>query len=221
MSRMPYRLVCFDVDGTLVGRTTFVWETLHEQLGTDRAKRKQGWQDYFSGKISYSQWFEHDLALFRERGEVTRQRLAAAMSSLELNGGVHEALRRLKDAGLRLAVVSGSLDIVLERFELTGYFDDIFVNELYFDGPGRLIGWRATPFDIENKAAALDWLVAKYGLDLSLTAFVGDNFNDVSIAQRAGLAIAFNSSCEELIACSAVRVSGDDMRGILPHLLDE
>ena len=219
MSSLPYRLACFDVDGTLVGKTIFVWETLHDALGTDRDKRQQGWDDYFSGRIPYSQWFEHDIALFRERGEVTRQRLLEAMAPLELVDGVHEVLQTLRDAGLRLAVVSGSLNIVLEKFELADYFDDIFVNELFFDSRGSLIGWRPTPFDLERKAVALDWLVAKYGLALSQTVFVGDNFNDVSIARHAGKAIAFNSTCAELIECAAAHVPGGDLRDVLPHVL--
>lgn len=219
MAPPPYRLVCFDVDGTLVGKTVFVWETLHNELGTDEKQRKQGWEDYFAGRIPYSQWFEHDIALFREQGTITRQRLLDAMSGLELIDGVHEVLATLQAAGLRLAVVSGSLNIVLQKFELERYFDDIFVNELFFDRRGALIGWRPTPFDIERKAAALDWLVAKYDLELAETAFVGDNFNDVTIARRAGKAIAFNSTCQELIECAAAHVPSADLRGVLPHLL--
>jgi HAD superfamily phosphoserine phosphatase-like hydrolase len=219
MRSKPYPLVCFDVDGTLVGKTTFVWETLHDSLGTDRNKRQQGWDDYFAGRIPYSAWFESDIALFRERGAVTRGRLLEAIEGLRLLDGVHEVLETLKRAGLRIAVVSGSLNIVLEKFDLTGYFDDIFINELFFDRPGKLIGWRPTPFDVENKSGALDWLVAKYDLDLAQTAFVGDNFNDVSIARRAGLGIAFNSTCDELIDCTAVHEPGNDLRAVLPHLL--
>lgn len=219
MSSPSYRLVCFDVDGTLVGKTVFVWETLHDELGTDPAKRRQGWEDYFSGRIPYAAWFEHDIALFRERGAVTRAKLMAAMEGLELIAGVREVLGALRRHGLRMAVVSGSLNIVLEHFDLYGYFDDVFINELYFDRHGELIGGRPTPFDIERKAGALDWLVAKYGLARSETVFVGDNFNDVSIAKRAGKAIAFNSTCDELIDCADVHVPGADLRDVLPHII--
>lgn len=219
MSTSPVRLVCFDVDGTLVGRTVFVWETLHERLGTDPVRRRQGWDDYFAGRIRYHQWFDLDIELFRETGPITKQRLLDALDALALSPGTHETLGALRDAGTRLAIVSGSLDIVLEKFELRPYFDDIFINELFFDRAGALLACRATPFDIESKAAALDWLCAKYGLEPSMTAFVGDNFNDLSIARRAGRAIAFNSSCAELIACATANVAGDDLRGILPHLL--
>ncbi len=219
MSDFPYRLICFDVDGTLVGKTVFVWQTLHDRLGTDAVKRRQAYEDFSSGKISYGQWFDHDLELFREQGEVTRQRLLGAIAELELNPGAVEVLCRLKSAGLRLAVVSGSLNIVLEKLGILSYFDDVFINELFFGRDGRLVGTRPTPFDMDNKAGALDWLVAKHDLELSQTVFIGDNFNDVSIARRAGLAIAVGSTCEELIACSAVNIESDDLRALLPLIL--
>jgi phosphoserine phosphatase len=219
MRSFPYRLICFDVDGTLVGKTVFVWETLHERLGTDRAARRQAWDDFFAGRLAYADWFASDLALFRQCGPVTRQRLLAAIDTLELVPGAHQALAALRAAGMRLAVVSGSLNIVLEKFELGRYFDDVFLNELYFDSAGELTGSRPTPFDLDNKAGALDALTAKYGLALSETAFVGDNFNDLSIARRAGMALAFNSRCAELIACSRANLPGEDLREILPYLL--
>jgi HAD superfamily PSPase-like hydrolase len=219
MSSPPYRLVCFDVDGTLVGKTVFVWETLHERLGTDRVARKQAWDDFFAGRISYAEWFECDIALFQQCGPVTRDGLLAAIASLELVPGAHEALTTLREAGVRLAVVSGSLNVVLEKFDLVRHFDDVFVNELSFDGAGTLTGWRPTPFDLDHKARALEQLAATYQLELAETAFVGDNFNDLSIARRAGLALAFNSRCQELIDCSHVNLPGADLREILPHLL--
>jgi HAD superfamily phosphoserine phosphatase-like hydrolase len=219
MRSPPYRLVCFDVDGTLVGKTVFVWQTLHEQLGTDPVARKRAWEDFFAGRIAYAEWFECDIALFRQGGPVTRQRLLAAIASLELVPGAHEALTTLRDAGVLLAVVSGSLNIVLEKFDLVRHFDDVFVNELSFDAAGVLSSWRPTPFDLDNKAGALDWLTAKYQLGLAETAFVGDNFNDLSIARRAGLTLAFNSSCAELIDCAHANLPGHDLREILPHLL--
>ncbi|MBI4700060.1 MAG: HAD-IB family phosphatase [Deltaproteobacteria bacterium] len=219
MSQSRYRLVCFDVDGTLVGRTVFVWQTLHEHFATDAAERQKAWDDYFSGRVSYAQWFEHDIRLLRERG-ADRRRMLHAISALELVAGAHETLQALKDAGLVLAVISGSLNLVIEHFALGRYFDHVFVNELYFDREDRLIGWRPTPFDLESKAAGLEWLMGKHGLCAAETAFVGDNFNDLSIARRAGLGIAFGSKCEELVRACAVCVPGDDLRAILPHVLE-
>lgn len=218
MSQQLERLICFDVDGTLVGRTVFVWQTLHEYFDTDEEQRFQAYRDYRSGRISYDDWFESDIRLMLERG-LDEQKLGEALDRLEPVPGAREVLDALADAGEHLAVVSGSLNVVLSHFGLDGYFSDILINEISFDGEGRLVGWRPTPFDLENKAAGLDWLMAKYALAPTQTVFVGDNFNDVSIAKRAGLSIAFGAASEELVACSTVQVDDSDLRNILPYLL--
>ena len=218
MNSPRYRLACFDVDGTLVGKTVFVWQTLHDYFRTDPALRKKAHDDYCAGRISYGQWFEWDIRLLREQG-ADLSRMQQAISPLELHSGAHEMLAALRQAGLRLAVVSGSLNIVLDKFDLTRHFDQVFLNELFFGRQGQLIGWRPTPFDMENKAAGLEYLTSEYDLDINETVFVGDNFNDLSIARRAGLAIAFNSSCDELIECCHVRIESTDLRDLLPHIL--
>ena len=143
----------------------------------------------------------------------------AAEGPAETGPGVYEVLSNLKDRGYLLAVISGSLNIVLEKFDLAKYFDDVFINELYFDRAGELVGSRPTPFDLDNKAAGLEWLLDKYDLVHDQSVFIGDNFNDLSVARRAGLAIAFNTTCDDLIECAHVRVEEYDLRAILPHIL--
>ena len=58
---MPYKLVCFDLDGTIVDETVYIWETLHEYFQTDEAKRRTKTADFHSGKISYSEWAEWEV----------------------------------------------------------------------------------------------------------------------------------------------------------------
>jgi len=218
MSTNSHRLVCFDVDGTLVGQTIFVWQTLHDYFGTDPVLRKQAYDDYMAGRITYADWFEWDIRLLSEKG-LNRGRMLDAIDGLVLMEGVYDVLETLRGRGFILAIVSGSLNIVLERFDLSRFFDDILINELFFDDAGELIDRRPTPFDLENKAAGLDWLIEKHGLERRQTVFVGDNFNDLSIARSADISIAFNSSCDELIEASTVHVDGTDLRAILPHII--
>ena len=46
-----YKLVCFDVDGTLVDNVEFSWELLHDHFNIDKAKRKQAMEKYFKGEM--------------------------------------------------------------------------------------------------------------------------------------------------------------------------
>ncbi len=38
---MKYKLVCFDLDGTIVDDTVFIWQTLHEHFKTDKKKENK------------------------------------------------------------------------------------------------------------------------------------------------------------------------------------
>ena len=102
---LRYPLVCFDLDGTLVDDTIYIWKTLHETLETDPAARARASNDYFAGEISYAQWFEHDLALFRQAG-ATRGRLLEIIRELKPMPGARELLLHLRERGHILTVVS-------------------------------------------------------------------------------------------------------------------
>ena len=51
--KKPIKLVCFDVDGTIIHNIEFIWKTLHENLGTANEEREQYKEDFFSGKITF------------------------------------------------------------------------------------------------------------------------------------------------------------------------
>ncbi len=216
----PYDLVCFDLDGTLVQGTVFIWQTLHDFFGTDGDRRRKAKDDFHAGRISYRQWFEHDLELLGEAG-ATRDLMLAAIAGVRPTPGGHQTLAVLREAGLGLAIISGSIDLVLHRHYGQVSFEEVLINHLSFDHRGALVGGTPTDFDVDRKGAGLLEIARRQQVDPKRVAFVGDNYNDVSAARAAGLAIAFNPRSEELVETADVVVEGDDLRGILPHLLDE
>ncbi len=217
---LPYDLIAFDVDGTLVDDTVFIWKTLHDHFDTHRDRRDQAYSDYFSGRISYSDWFFNDIALLRERG-ATRNAIEEIVAGMHLTGGVSETLGVLRDAGVRLVVISGTLEVVVRHFELTPWFDEIYLNRFEYAPNGALIGGTPTPYDVGEKATGLRHIAAKAGIPMARTAFIGDNFNDVSIAEAAGFSIAFNCKSDELASVADVTIEGGDLRRILPYLLPD
>jgi phosphoserine phosphatase len=212
-----YRLVCFDLDGTLIDDTVFIWDTLHDHFFTDRRARRLAKKRFFAGEITYRDWFEHDLALLRGRG-ADRAGIDAALDAIRVMPGARETLQALKARGYRLAVISGSLDVVLERFFPEAPFDHVLINRLEFDDRGRIAGGEPTPYDLERKAEGLIECCRREGIDRSRSVFVGDNFNDVAAARCAGFAVAFNNKSAELAAAADLVIETRDLRDLLPLL---
>ncbi|MCP4677763.1 MAG: HAD-IB family phosphatase [Deltaproteobacteria bacterium] len=213
-TRLRYPLICFDLDGTLVDHTIFIWKTLHEAFQTDPVIRKEAYDNYFSQKISYKEWFATDLELLRAAG-ATEKRIRGILGSLKPMPGAAETLKELKRRGHILAIISGSLDIVVEHLFERNLFDHVLINKIYFDKVGQIIGGEPTRFDLEGKADGLRELARREKLPVSATAFIGDNYNDLWIAKTAGLAVAFNCKSEELREVCQVEVKERDLRGLL------
>jgi len=209
------RLIAFDLDGTLVDRTTYIWQTLHDHFGSDPTRREQAKADFFAGRIPYADWFAHDLVLLRER-KATRQAMLDCFADLHPVEGAKEILDTLAQRGYRLAVISGSLDVLLDHFFPSHPFHHVFINRLHFDESGHIQGGDATPYDLEGKARGLEELARREGLDLSQCAFVGDNVNDLDVMRVAGLAIGINIKHPDVAAAADLVLE----QGALSRLLE-
>jgi phosphoserine phosphatase len=209
-------LVCFDVDGTLVDDTVFIWQTLHDAVGTDSEEREHWSNAFWNNEITYSEWAQKDIDMWREKG-IGRSDIHRYIKALRPMKGALETLRTLYDDGHTLGIISGSLDIVLEHAfpDWKVLFSHIYLNKLIFDDD-VLTGIQTTPYDIDHKADGLFEMAHQTGFSLNDTVFIGDNFNDISVARIAGLSIAFNCKSDALKDASTFTTQGKDLRIVLP-----
>lgn len=214
---MRYPLVCFDLDGTLVDDTVFIWTTLHERFNTDPVRRDEAHRAALSGAMSYADWFHHDLKLLRERG-ANRRRIIEVVRDLRPMSGAKETLEELRRRGHSLAIISGSLGLVVDAFFSRSLFDHVLINEIFFHDDGRIAGGTPTEYDLDRKAEGLRHIAAKEGLSPSQCAFVGDNFNDLAAIELAGLGIAFNPKAEAIARAAKAVIWERDVRAILPYI---
>jgi phosphoserine phosphatase len=217
-----FDLICFDVDGTLVvhPQEMIVWEILNVRFNGSDAANRTRYEQYNNGEITYPEWVALDVGDWI-RARATRGQILEAISGLRLIDGTRGTLAELKRLGHQLAIVSGTLDIVLDTLLPEHPFDDVFVNRIFFDERGALTGWEPTPYDVDGKARALREMASREGVSLERCAFVGDSFNDVDIAREAGFSVAFNPKCEDLIKVCDVAVRGDHLGLLLPHLVED
>jgi phosphoserine phosphatase len=219
---MKYKLVCFDVDGTLVDNVEYSWQLFHDYFRTDVKKREQAKTRFFNGEISYKEWAEHDINLWLQKGAKKEDFFKAMKDSeIKLMAGTKETLQELKKKGLKLAIISGSINIILE-YLLPDYeeiFDDVFLSRLFFDKKGKITNVEATEYDMDGKALALKKIAERENLELNECVFVGDHRNDRKIAKEAGISIAFDAKDEELKKISDISIDSKDLRDILKHIL--
>lgn len=194
-----YDLICFDVDGTLVKHPTgkVIWEILNLRFtGSDEINQVR-YGMYQAGNLAYADWVALDVQGWIDAG-ATREGIEAAVREFAPVEGAVETVWELRRRGLKLAVVSGTIDVVIDTLFPRHPFDDVFSNRLVFDDAGRLTGWSATPFDLHGKPDAVRQLASKHGTELARVAFVGDGENDIPVVGVAGTIVAFHPRSAEL-----------------------
>ncbi len=217
---MKYRLVCFDVDGTLVDNVIYSWEIFHDYFKVDMKRRENARKQFFDGKINYEEWALHDISLWKEKN-ARKNDFLEAIKPLKLMNGAIETVRELKNRNLKLAVISGSINVILETLMpyYNKYFDDVFLNRLVFDKNGNIIDLKITPYDIDGKAEAMKTIASKENISLNECVFIGDHRNDIPVMKECGLSIAFDPKDDELRKIADVVIEKKDLREVLKHII--
>ncbi|MFM9270553.1 phosphoserine phosphatase SerB [Halomonas elongata] len=185
--RRHRRLVCFDMDSTLIqaevidelARRHGVFEEVAEV--TERAMR---------GELDFQQSFRERMAKLRGLDESV---LAEIAEQLPLMDGVERLMRHLKRLGYRTAILSGGFTYFAEYLQQRLGFDEIHANELVIEN-GKVTGEVREPIvDAERKAQLLHEIADREGLAMEQTIAVGDGANDLRMLAAAGLGIAFRA----------------------------
>ena len=195
MYRRTRRLVCFDMDSTLI--QTEVIDELAEAAGVG-AQVKAITEAAMRGDLDFAASFRQRVALLKGLDAAVMERIAA---HLPLTEGAELLCRTLKRLGYKTAILSGGFTYFGAVLQRRLGIDFVHANELEIVD-GKLTGRHLGPIiDAQAKARLLREISASEGLSHQQTIAVGDGANDLAMLSAAGLGIAFHS--KPLVRASA------------------
>jgi phosphoserine phosphatase/DNA-binding XRE family transcriptional regulator len=175
------KIVVFDFDGTiarhLYGRTT--WEMIWESLGYQINECAEYHTRFRRGEISHAAWCEITLEKFKDR-YLSQSGFLELAGQFQLIDGLRELVEELKDRGIRMYIVSGSIvGIIRETLgDLAKQFEAIKANEVIFDRDGIIKNIVGTRYDFQGKADFIRDIVMTHHCSPMDVLFVGNAGND-------------------------------------------
>jgi phosphoserine phosphatase len=187
MYRRNRRLVCFDMDSTLI--QTEVIDELAELAGVGE-QVKAITEAAMNGEIDFSESFKQRMALLEGLSEEVLQTVA---ENLPITKGAHRLMKALKYYGYKTAILSGGFTFFGNYLQKELGIDYVHANELEIKD-GKLTGnYIGEIVDGKKKAEYLQAIADKEGIHINQTIAVGDGANDLPMLNLAGLGIAFHA----------------------------
>lgn len=185
--RRNRRLVCFDMDSTLI--QTEVIDELAELAGVGE-QVKAITESAMQGEIDFNESFEKRMKLLKGLSEDVLHNVAV---NLPITKGARRLIDTLKKYGFKTAILSGGFTYFGHYLQKELGIDYVYANQLEIKD-GALTGdYLGDIVNGDKKAEYLREIAIKEGIDISQTIAVGDGANDLPMLNLAGLGIAFHA----------------------------
>ena len=185
--RRSRRLVCFDMDSTLIKAEVIDELAKHAGVGeqvsaiTERAMQ---------GELDFTESFKLRMALLKGLDEKVLAEIAEQLPMME---GAETLIRNLKAYGFKTAILSGGFSYFGNYLKAKLGIDYVYANTLEIVA-GQLTGNVIPPVvDGARKALLLRQIAEQEGFDPQQIIAVGDGANDLPMLSVAGLGIAFRA----------------------------
>ncbi|MBD3313945.1 HAD-IB family phosphatase [Candidatus Woesearchaeota archaeon] len=205
-----FRLVVFDLDGVIFRHNNF-YAQMHDKYGTREQTREI--------EDRYLRSDTHKLAEL-VIGKMWAGRSAEGywdiISGSELNPGVEETIRHLKEKGIETMIITSAVEDIARKAQKMLGIDHVFANWMEIEDE-RITGRFRWNILWDSKGKILADFCRQKGIELKDVAAVGDNENDISMMEEVGLSIAFNSKSDELKNHCDVAIESNNLGEILKY----
>lgn len=211
MYRRMRRLICFDMDSTLI--ETEVIDELAVRAGVgDQVKAIT--EAAMRGEIDFCESFRQRCALLKGLDVSVMQEIA---ENLPITEGVDRLMHILKKVGFKIAILSGGFTYFGNYLKQKYNIDYVYANDLEIEN-GKLTGnYVGDIVDGKRKAELLRLIAQVENVDIRQTVAVGDGANDLPMISMAGLGIAFHAK-PKVKATAKQSISTIGLDGILYFL---
>ena len=212
MYRRMRRLICFDMDSTLIQAECI-----------DELARRHGVYDQVAaiteqamrGEIDFKESFTRRVALLKGLEVSVMQDIA---EHLPITEGTDRLMSVLKTCGYKIAILSGGFTFFGEYLRKRFGVDYVYANELEIGEDGKLTGrYVGEIVDGRRKADLLKLIAQTEHVNLAQTIAVGDGANDLPMLSEAGLGIAFHAK-PRVVANAKQSLSTIGLDGVLYFL---
>lgn len=185
--RRNRRLICFDMDSTLI--KTEVIDELADRAGVGEQVRVIT-EAAMRGEIDFNESFKKRVSLLKGLDESVMQEIA---ENLPIMDGADRLMHILKKCGYKIAILSGGFNYFGNYLKKRFGVDYLYANELEIID-GKLTGKHVGDIvDGKRKAELLKFLTQVEKIELDQVIAVGDGANDLPMLNIAGLGIAFHA----------------------------
>lgn len=218
MSSQLFKVVVFDMDGTLVEESS-CWETLHKYFGANPQLVRKNMEDYLTGRISYCEWMRRDLLLWKRNNRLPHiSGIKTALKNYKIVKGAYKTVQELKKRGYITAIVTSGLDILAKEVAEKLNIDYTYANSFETDENGYLTEKVKCKVKLLEKDKNLKDLSKKLKIPLSAFIAIGDTWFDLSMLQVAGLSIAFNPKDEKIRKKATIVIENKNLTEILQYI---
>ncbi|HXQ49058.1 MAG TPA: HAD family hydrolase [Thermoplasmata archaeon] len=206
----PWRLVTFDIDGTLT--LVHGWKVLAERFGrSERYERAMA--RIRNGAAGEDETITELLRI--AEGHTVAEVQAGLVETPKLSR-IPDGVRELHDRGIRVALLTHNPPYVTDWYRAWGGFDDA----------GGIRGTQPTqptigpPVDVRaDKLGALAELVSRAGVEPSAVVHVGDARPDAAVFPHVGAGIALNAKSADVAEAADLALRTTDFGTVVEALL--